>query len=73
MNYIHREILNRKKNKFTFSGGFKLIINGENLNVVQIPMMKFVYNISDYEFVSVKIKKNFDMIFYYFFVAMWID
>jgi hypothetical protein len=29
------------------------MINGENLNVVQIPMMKFVYNISDYEFVSV--------------------
>ncbi|CAF4845536.1 unnamed protein product, partial [Rotaria sp. Silwood2] len=33
-------------------GGFKLIVNGENLDVVQMPMMKFVYNISDYVFIS---------------------
>jgi hypothetical protein len=46
-------IINRKRAFFSSSGGFKLIINGENLNVVQIPMMKFVYNSSDYEFVSV--------------------
>ncbi|CAF0773881.1 unnamed protein product [Adineta ricciae] len=34
------------------SGGFKLIVNGQDLNVVQMPIMKFVYNISDYEFIS---------------------
>ncbi|CAF2311605.1 unnamed protein product [Rotaria sp. Silwood2] len=38
--------------KSILSGGFKLIVNGENVDVVQMPMMKFVYNISDYVFIS---------------------
>jgi hypothetical protein len=28
------------------------MITGENLDVIQLPMMKFVYNESDFEFVS---------------------
>jgi len=65
-NKVEIQILieNKINRKIVFSGGFKLMINGENLNVVQIPMMKFVYNISDYEFVSVSfneiIKKILD-------------
>ena len=42
------------------SGGFKLVVHGENLDVVQLPMMKFVYNISDYEFVSVSLNEMFE-------------
>ncbi|UJR25877.1 hypothetical protein I4U23_007227 [Adineta vaga] len=38
--------------KSILSGGFKLTVNGQHLDVVQMPMMKFVYNISDYEFIS---------------------
>lgn len=36
-----------------FSGGFELIINGNYLNNIQNPLMKFVSNNSDYEFSSV--------------------
>ncbi|CAF0881012.1 unnamed protein product [Adineta steineri] len=38
--------------KSILSGGIKLTITGEYLDVVQIPMMKFVYNLSDFEFIS---------------------
>jgi hypothetical protein len=35
------------------SGGIRLMVSGQNLDVVQAPMMKSVYNASIYEFVSV--------------------
>jgi hypothetical protein len=31
----------------------KLIVSGQNLDVVQTPMMKFVYNVSVFEFITV--------------------
>ncbi|CAF3574252.1 unnamed protein product [Rotaria socialis] len=45
-------VLDWSPKKSILSGGFKLFVNGENLDVVQLPIMKFVYNISDYEFIS---------------------
>ena len=41
------------QNFLCFSGGFKMTILGENLDIVQNPMMKLFLNKSDYEFVSV--------------------
>ena len=35
------------------SGGMKLIVSGQNLDVVQKPMIKSIYNSSVYEFISV--------------------
>jgi len=40
-------------NELHFSGGMKLIVSGQNLDVVQTPMMKFVYNVSVFEFITV--------------------
>jgi hypothetical protein len=40
------------RSNIRFSGGFKLTITGENFEVIQTPMMKFVYNTSDFEFIS---------------------
>ncbi len=40
-------------NELRFSGGMKLIVSGQNLDVVQTPMMKFVYNVSVFEFITV--------------------
>jgi hypothetical protein len=41
--------------KLVFSGGFKLTVNGKHLDVVQSPIMKLFYNISDFEFISVSL------------------
>jgi hypothetical protein len=38
---------------FFSSGGMKLMVSGQNLDVVQAPMMKSIYNASIYEFASV--------------------
>ncbi|CAF3033085.1 unnamed protein product [Rotaria sp. Silwood2] len=38
--------------KSIISGGIKLIVSGQNLNVVQKPIMKFVYNTSIVKFIS---------------------
>ncbi len=40
-------------NELSFSGGMKLFVSGQNLDVVQTPMMKFVYNVSVFEFITV--------------------
>ncbi|CAF0972266.1 unnamed protein product [Rotaria sordida] len=45
-------ILNWYPKKSIISGGIKLIVSGQNLNVVQKPMMKFIYNTSILEFIS---------------------
>ncbi|CAF3798026.1 unnamed protein product [Adineta steineri] len=39
--------------KSIISGGMKLIISGQNLDVVQKPMMKFISNSSIFEFITV--------------------
>ncbi|CAF4667346.1 unnamed protein product [Rotaria sp. Silwood1] len=45
-------IFNWHPKKSILSGGIKLIVSGQNLNVAQKPMMKFVYNTSILEFIS---------------------
>jgi len=42
-----------KRENIFFSGGIKLFISGQNLDVVQKPMMKSIYNSSIFEFISV--------------------
>ena len=44
---------NVDKMMFIFSGGMKLLVSGQNLDVVQEPLMKSTYNESIFEFVSV--------------------
>lgn len=38
---------------FFVSGGMKLMVSGQNLDVVQKPLMKFVYNVSIFELTTV--------------------
>ena len=36
-----------------YSGGIKLLVLGQNLNIVQQPRMKFISNITIWEYTSV--------------------
>ena len=49
---------NERNERLFCSGGMKLTISGQNLDVVQKPMLKSIYNSSAHEFVTVSEKQT---------------